>query len=119
MWMIPSERLVRRALIATALAGLLLGLATWTTGRTVLANWIWAAATVPVVLGLAIALLSMAGALALGENLAAVVVAVMYAGGNVLEDFAVERAERDLKSLVDRAPRTAHRREGAMIADIA
>src|SRR6266705_386843 len=135
MWIIPSERLVRRALIATALAGLLLGLAAWATDHKALANWIWAAATVPVVLGLAIAitrdllagrmgvdaiaLLSMAGALALGENLAAVVVAVMYAGGNVLEDFAVERAERDLKSLVDRAPRIAHRLQESTIVDIA
>jgi heavy metal translocating P-type ATPase len=60
----------------------------------------------------------MSAALALGENLAGIVVAVMYAGGNVLEDFAVARAERDLKSLIDRAPRTAHRREGNTIADI-
>jgi len=135
MWIIPSERLIRRTLIATALAGLLLGLAAWATDHKTIANWIWAAATVPVVLGLAIAitrdllagrmgvdaiaLLSMAGALALGENLAAVVVAVMYAGGNVLEDFAVERAERDLKSLVDRAPRIAHRRQESTIIDIA
>jgi cation transport ATPase len=58
----------------------------------------------------AIALVSMTAALLLGETLAGIVVAVMYAGGNVLEDFAVARAERDLKSLVDRAPRTAHRR---------
>jgi heavy metal translocating P-type ATPase len=134
MWIVPPERLVRRALIAVALTGLVLGLAAWAAGHAALANSIWAAATVPVVIGLlisivrdlmagrmgvdAIALLSMAGALALGENLAAVVVAVMYAGGNVLEDFAVARAERDLKSLVDRAPRIAHRRQGETIADI-
>jgi P-type E1-E2 ATPase len=66
----------------------------------------------------AVAFVSMSAALALGENLAGAVVAVMYAGGNVLEDFAVARAERDLKSLIDRAPRTAHRREGKTIADI-
>ena len=58
----------------------------------------------------AVAFLSMAAALALGQTLAGVVVAIMYAGGNVLEDYAVGRAERDLKSLVDRAPRVAHRR---------
>ena len=51
----------------------------------------------------AVAFVSMSAALVLGEALAGVVVAVMYAGGNVLEDFAVARAERDLKSLV-----TAH-----------
>ena len=60
----------------------------------------------------------MSAALALGENLAAIVVAVMYAGGNVLEDFAIARAERDLKALIDRAPRIAHRREGTSIADV-
>jgi P-type E1-E2 ATPase len=43
----------------------------------------------------------------------------MYAGGNVLEDFAVARAERDLKSLVGRAPRIAHRRTGDAVEDVA
>ena len=66
----------------------------------------------------AIAFVSMSAALALGENLAGVVVAVMYAGGNALEDFAIARAERDLKSLIDRAPRIAHRRQDSTIADI-
>ena len=50
--------------------------------------------------------------------LAAIVVAVMYAGGAVLEDFAVARAERDLKSLADRAPRIAHRRRDDSVEDI-
>jgi heavy metal translocating P-type ATPase len=67
----------------------------------------------------AIAFVSMMAALLLGETLAGVVVAVMYAGGNVLEDFAVARAERDLKSLVDRAPRVAHRMSESAVEDIA
>jgi heavy metal translocating P-type ATPase len=66
----------------------------------------------------AVALLSMSGALILGEALAAAVVAVMYAGGNLLEDFAVSRAERDLKALIDRAPRVAHRRSGETVDDV-
>ncbi len=131
---ILTERHFRRALIVIALSGLVLGLFVWTVGRSELANWIWAAGTAPVVIGLlismirdflagrmgvdAIAFVSMSAALTLGENLAGVVVAVMYAGGNVLEDFAVDRAERDLKSLIDRAPRVAHRRQGSSIADI-
>jgi heavy metal translocating P-type ATPase len=57
----------------------------------------------------AIALLSMSAAVVLGETLAGVVVAVMYAGGNVLEDVAVGHAEGELRSLIDRAPRLAHR----------
>ncbi len=66
----------------------------------------------------AIAFLSMSGALVLGETLAGIVVAIMYAGGNVLEDLAVARAERDLKSLIDRAPRIAHRRSASLVEDV-
>src|SRR5262245_40098579 len=128
------ERLFRRGLIVVALGALAAGLALWCLGRADAAGWIWALGTIPVVAGLAIsmtrdllagrigvdaiALVSMTAALLLGENLAGVVVAVMYAGGNVLEDFAVARAERDLKSLIDRAPRIAHRRQGSSIDDI-
>ncbi len=131
---ILTERLFRRALIVIALGGLILGLLAWAAGRADVANWIWAAGTAPVIIGLlismirdllagrmgvdAIAFVSMTAALVLGENLAGAVVAVMYAGGNALEDFAIARAERDLKSLIDRAPRIAHRRQGSSIADI-
>ena len=130
---ILTDRLLRRALIVVALGSLVLGLLSWAHGDREWAHWIWAAGTVPVIAGLlismigdllagrlgvdAIALVSMSAAIALGENLAGIVVAVMYAGGNVLEDFAVARAERDLRLLVDRAPRTAHRRQGSVIAD--
>jgi heavy metal translocating P-type ATPase len=119
------ERMLRRGLIAIALVALAAGLALWVAGRPGAASWAWALGTMPVAAGLlvsmlrdflagrvgvdAIAFVSMTAALLLGENLAGIVVAVMYAGGNVLEDFAVARAERDLKSLVDRAPRVAHR----------
>src|SRR6202007_873966 len=66
----------------------------------------------------AIALVSMSAAIALGQPLAGAVVALMYSGGNVLEDIAVARAERDLRSLVDRAPREAHRRIDHHIEDV-
>jgi len=66
----------------------------------------------------AIALVSMSAALALGQPLAGAVVALMYSGGNVLEDIAVARAEHDLRSLVDRAPREAHRRTGDRIEEV-
>jgi hypothetical protein len=128
------ERLFRLGLIVVALSALAAGLATWGFGRAEAASWIWALGTIPVVAGLAvsmtrdllagrigvdaIALVSMTAALLLGETLAGIVVAVMYAGGNVLEDFAVARAERNLKSLVDRAPRTAHRRVDHGFEDI-
>ena len=65
-----------------------------------------------------VAFVSMSAALVLGQNLAGVVVAIMYAGGNLLEDIAVARAERDLRSLIDRAPRIAHRRTDSTIDDV-
>jgi len=57
-----------------------------------------------------IALIAMAGALALGEYLAGAVIALMLAGGNALERFASARARRALTALVDRVPRLARRR---------
>jgi hypothetical protein len=47
-----SERVFRRALIVIAIAGLLLGLVAWAMDRRDLANWCWAAGTIPVVVGL-------------------------------------------------------------------
>ena len=121
-----NEPLLRRALLGVALVGLAIGLAVWRLGYDdVEPRLIWAAATVPVVTVLAIsiirdfwigrfgvdaiALVSMSAALVLGEALAAIVVAIMYAGGTVLEDFARGRAERNLTALTDRSPRVAHR----------
>ncbi|MFN3832928.1 MAG: heavy metal translocating P-type ATPase [Allorhizobium sp.] len=57
----------------------------------------------------AIAALSIAVGLALGENLAAAIVAVMYAGGQLLESFAEGRARRDMTALLGRVSRTAMR----------
>jgi heavy metal translocating P-type ATPase len=121
-------------LAGTAVGGLALGLIVWTLFDLTAARWIWGIATVPVIVALlvsiirdvlsgrmgvdAIALVSMTAALLLGEPLAGVVVAVMYAGGNSLEAYAVARAERDLRLLVDRAPRTAHRCIDRTVEDV-
>ncbi|RWC89317.1 MAG: heavy metal translocating P-type ATPase [Mesorhizobium sp.] len=121
-----NESILRRALLVIAILGLAVGIGAWRTGLGPLeADTIWTAATLPVVAALAIsilrdfwigrfgvdaiALVSMSAALFLGQPLAAVVVAIMYAGGTVLEDFARGRAERNLKALTDRSPRVAHR----------
>ena len=119
------ERVLRWVLVAIAVTGLTAGIVAYLSERSDLADLCWMFATVPVVAGLAIsivkdllsgrfgvdavALVSMSGALALGQPLAGAVVALMYSGGNVLEDIAVARAAHDLRSLVDRAPRDAHR----------
>jgi heavy metal translocating P-type ATPase len=59
-----------------------------------------------------IAILAMAGALALEEYLAGAVIAFMLSTGRSLEDFADARAHRELASLLARAPRSAHRYAG-------
>ena len=64
-----------------------------------------------------IALLSMAGALAVGQYLAGAVVAVMLAGGNALEAYAQQRARRELSLLVSRIPTTANLRRGDEVVD--
>ena len=65
-----------------------------------------------------IALLAMGGALALGEELAGAVIALMLAGGNALEEAAGRRAHRDITALLERAPRIAHRREGERLVEV-
>lgn len=121
-----NESALRRALLVIAILGLAVGIGAWRTGLGPFeADSIWAVATLPVVAALAIsilrdfwigrfgvdaiALVSMSAALLLGQPLPAIVVAIMYAGGTVLEDFARGRAERNLKALTDRSPRVAHR----------
>jgi heavy metal translocating P-type ATPase len=61
-----------------------------------------------------IAGLSMGAALAFGEPLAGNIVALMYAGGQQLENFAEGRARREMTALLGRTARTAMRyaREG-------
>jgi len=56
-----------------------------------------------------IALLALAGAVAVRELLAAAVISVMLASGRALEAWAALRARHDLSALLDRAPRTARR----------
>jgi heavy metal translocating P-type ATPase len=134
-----SERALHRTLVVVAVVGLAAGLVARVSGATRLADAFWLLATIPVAAGLlvaivrdvvagrvgvdAIALVAMIGAVLLGQPLAGAVVALMYSGGNLLEDFAVGRAEKSLRALVDRAPRVAHRYanggiEDAPVADV-
>src|SRR5215471_3024034 len=56
-----------------------------------------------------IALLALAGAVAVGELLAAAVISIMLTSGRSLEAWAAERARHDLNALLARAPRSARR----------
>ncbi|MFO7573223.1 MAG: heavy metal translocating P-type ATPase [Gaiellaceae bacterium] len=127
-------RRVDLVLAGLILAGLTVGGALWLAGEKDAAAITWAFATaivlVPLVLDVArsllrgdvgvdlIALVAIVGALLLGEFLAGAIIALMLAGGNALEDYAQGRAGRELRSLVDRAPRIGHRREGERIVEV-
>ena len=124
-----------RALAVFALAGLVAGAVLWLVGEPHWADVAWGvgAAVVLVPLALdtarsllhgdvgvdAIALIAIAGALVLGEQLAAAIVALMMSGGAALEAWAAGRARRELRLLVDRAPRIAHRRRNGAVEQLA
>ncbi|WP_431873480.1 heavy metal translocating P-type ATPase [Amycolatopsis sacchari] len=59
-----------------------------------------------------LAVLALAGTLAVGEFLAGAIIAAMVATGRLLESAAQRRAGRDLSALLERAPSQAHRRRG-------
>jgi heavy metal translocating P-type ATPase len=114
------------ALLSIAVSGLAGGLLATVLNAADAAWVLWWAGTLPVLTSLTIeivrsllrrdfgldliAALSMSSALAVGEPLAANVVALMYAGGNMLERFAEGRARAEMTALLQRAPRTAMRR---------
>jgi heavy metal translocating P-type ATPase len=115
-------------LAATALGAILTGLGLAAADHHAAATVVWAAVVVVLLVPLvwsvlatvihgrvgvdAIALVAMAGALALGEELAGAVIALMLAGGNALEAAADRRARRELTALLERSPTVAHRRDG-------
>ena len=119
---------------AAAATGLIAGGVLELAGAHAPASAIWAATTLALLVPLtvsvgrslirgdvgvdAIALLAMAGALALGEYLAGAVIAMMLAGGNALELVAQRRARRELTLLVDRAPKAANRITGESVERI-
>jgi heavy metal translocating P-type ATPase len=133
-WVRAVGRRSRRLVALAALGGVVGGLAAWAVGEPGVADAFWAATTalllVPLTLSVArsllrgdvgvdaIALVSMAGALALGEYLAGAVVALMLAGGNALEEWADRRAARELTALIERAPRTALMRSGEGLVEV-
>ena len=66
-----------------------------------------------------VAALSMTGALLVGENLAAAIVALMYAGGQYLESYAERAARREMTALLSRVPRTAMRHRDGQLEEVA
>ncbi|MFT4794103.1 MAG: heavy metal translocating P-type ATPase [Paracoccaceae bacterium] len=126
---------LRPWLIAAPAAGLLAGLVLRAVGHGDLSAGAFVAGTLPVLAALIlditlslrrgevgldiVAALSMTAAMVFGETLAAVVVAAMYAGGNLLEAYAARRARREMSALLSRVPRTASRRTNGGLEEIA
>ena len=121
-------------MLATSTLGLAAGGVAWLLGSVGAASLAWALTTVAgivpllgsVVSGLrrrelgvdVIALLAMVGAVLLEEYLAGAVIALMLASGRALEAHAAGKATRELRALLERAPRTAHRYEHGELAGI-
>jgi heavy metal translocating P-type ATPase len=116
------------------LALIALGGALALAGAAAAADAVWAATVVVMLLPLtvsivralaagrvgvdAIALVAMAGALAVGEYLAGAVIALMLSGGNALEATASRRARQELTALLERMPTIAHRRSGGAWVEV-
>ncbi|PWB60700.1 MAG: heavy metal translocating P-type ATPase [Bradyrhizobiaceae bacterium] len=129
------HRTLRPVLVAVPAGGLVAGLVAWHLERPELAAAIFAVATLPVLAALVaeivtslgrgelgldiVAALSMSAALLFGEELAAVIVALMYAGGQYLESYAERRARHEMTALLARAPRTALRHRDGGLEEVA
>nr|WP_256679139.1 heavy metal translocating P-type ATPase [Pseudomonas sp. AOB-7] len=65
-----------------------------------------------------IALLAIGTAVFFGQALVAALVALMLASGRALESYSARRAERELRRLIDRAPRVAWRYRGSELEQV-
>jgi heavy metal translocating P-type ATPase len=129
-----SDVRIRPLLILFPAAGILLGFTLRLAGFEPWVNWVWAGSTIPVLIALLVeivrslsrgefgldivAALSMTAALVFGQELAAVVVALMYAGGQYLELYAEGHARREMTALLSRVSRTAMRHRDGQLEEI-
>lgn len=122
------------SLLVISALGLVVGLVLGALGEAGASNLVFTLTVIPVLLALAlqigrsllhgdfgldiVAALSMSAALLVGEHVAAAVVALMYAGGQYLEEFAKGRARREMTALLSRAPRSAKRHRNGELQEI-
>jgi heavy metal translocating P-type ATPase len=122
------------ALVSIALLGLIAGFVAPELGLAGAQPYLWAGAALVVLAFLLfeighslrrgefgldiVAALSMSAAVLLGEELAAAVVALMYSGGQLLEDFAQARARAEMKQLLARVPKRALRYADGQLEDV-
>jgi heavy metal translocating P-type ATPase len=133
-----AERLIARrasVLAAIALAALAVGAVLHLAGQGASGSDVWLGAVALLAAALAaevlrtilverhmgvdtIALVAMVGALALGEELAGLIVGIMFSGGATLEQLASSRARRELTALIQRAPKVAQRRTAEGVEEV-
>ena len=134
MTAVPFVSRLRPFLVAWPLLVLAAGFAARLAGKDDIAAVIWIAAATPVLAALLaeivgglrrgdfgldiVAALSMSAAIAIGENLAAAIVALMYAGGQYLESFAERRAQREMTALLARVPRSAMLKRNGVLEEV-
>ncbi|MEU9239615.1 heavy metal translocating P-type ATPase [Streptomyces sp. NPDC048385] len=122
------------ALLAVTTVALAAGAIAWLMDARGLADLCWAlgtvAAVVPAVAWVVqalrrgqagvdlIAVVALGGTLVVGEYLAGALIALMLATGRTLESVAQRRASRDLRALLEHAPRTARRRTGTEVRTV-
>jgi heavy metal translocating P-type ATPase len=123
---------VTRVWLAVSIVGIVAGGVLYAAGNVDAAAMAWALTTaigaVPITIDVArsiarrelgvdlIALLAIAGSLALDQYLAGAVIALMLSSGQTLEAYADRRAHKELSSLLERAPQTVTRHEGGGLA---
>ncbi|MBX0300212.1 cadmium-translocating P-type ATPase [Cryobacterium sp. 1639] len=108
---------------ATIVIGLL-GLLLWAAGLTVAVQWLFSGLGL-VVVGIQgagmirrmrqgsfgvdlLAIMAIIATILVGEYVATLLIVLMLSGGAALEDYAAGRAQRELKTLLDRVPQIAH-----------
>ncbi|HEX2383296.1 MAG TPA: hypothetical protein VHI95_11700, partial [Acidimicrobiales bacterium] len=120
-------------LLAGAVAGLSVGAVLYVAGVDDAAQLAWAITTAAGIVPAAwwvldalrhrklgvdlMALLALVGTLVIGEYLAGAVITVMLASGRVLERRAAGRARRELRSLLERAPKVVHRYVDGLVTE--
>ncbi len=67
-----------------------------------------------------LAVVAVVSTVLVGDHWAALIVVLMITGGRALEDFASNRAQDQLRALIDRTPRVAHRMgsDGGEVLDV-
>ncbi|QOY93823.1 heavy metal translocating P-type ATPase [Massilia sp. UMI-21] len=130
----PTKRTLNLFQFAFSCVALALGGVLFLLGLRAAAGWAWTAGAGVVLLGVLVetavtlwrrqlgldllALVALVGALALQETLAAAVIALMFASGRALEDYAEKRARDDMSALLGSAPRQANRYEGGGVVQV-